>query len=165
MENKDKKDQYKKDIIEILEDFINLGTQEYYQEMLKNAYKDNFKRVFDIYNNNPEFYYYMMKRDISKSYANKFIQKLRYIVSDVPEPPPAPFPNILRESPYDRKMREKEDWDKEIEEYQKERRRRLSKRNYNGRSKKSKKSKYYKRKSYIRKDGVRVRSTYVKRSK
>lgn len=96
-------------------------------------------------------------------------------------PPPSPFPQFLKE--LEMKKYGKYipiDWEKELDEYQNERRRRLSKRNYSGkktsikryRSKSSKRSKsksrkrrssrkYYRR-SYKRKDGTRVRSTYVK---
>lgn len=73
-------------------------------------------------------------------------------LNKIPETPPTPFPSILNEN----------FWDKEIRDYQIERKSKLSKKGYSGKSKKKSSSKYYRRRGYIRRDGVRIKSTYVR---
>lgn len=67
----------------------------------------------------------------------------RYLLDiDIPEAPlaPSPFPRFLKEleiKKYKKYHQSPDDWEREIDEYQNERRRRLAKRNYSSRKKKS----------------------------
>lgn len=117
--------------------------------------------------------------------VSKNVNMINQLLNYSPEapPPPSPFPEFLRqlEIKKDKQYRESPiDWEREINEYQTERRRRLSKRNYSSRKKRSvkrssrKRSKKVKqrsrksssrkcyRRSYKRRDGTKVRSTYIK---